>query len=145
MSAVVQGEHRDNFTAFNAHYARPNGFERSNSRVIASARTLRDIEILECVCATISSVSLHRAARGRKRGRERERYINRSLEREHSRGPRNPSEKPINHAGFNELSFFRANLWEYKNNYFIFAQKRRRDRAGTSLFITFVSNLFVDS
>lgn len=52
--------------------------------------------------------------------KEKKRDINRFLEREHSRGPRNPSEKPINHAGFNELSFFRANLWEYKNKNFIF-------------------------
>lgn len=53
--------------------------------------------------------------------KEKKRDINRFLEREHSRGPKNPSEKPINHTGFNELSFFRANLWEYKNNNFIFA------------------------
>lgn len=75
-------------------------------------QTLCDIEILEYVCSTISLVSLH--------WKKEKRDINRFLEREHSRGPRNPSEKPINHAGFNELSFFRANLWEYKNNNFIF-------------------------
>jgi len=74
--------------------------ERSNSRVSNERYVISNVR----VCLRYYLVGIVDIVVLEKRKKD----INRFLEREHSRGPRNPSEKPINHAGFNELSFFRA-------------------------------------